>query len=192
MSCRSVFEEIRKIKLAAESERICDGSDGQIGRGQKLRRGFRFFLKDELTGRNAHAGLEQPRKVADMISGSLCHLLYRDLLVQMGFHVGNRIGKGRVKGLGNKGNAVFWTAVQIIAEQIQNSLLGFHRRKDIILPDAVDEIEEKLFSLFRVFRVDAERQMNEFKQVGLLAGDLEMAIVGAVWIMDIGKNAWFV
>lgn len=44
---------------------------------------FRFFLKDELTGRNAHAGLEQPRKVADMISGSLCHLLYRDLLVQM-------------------------------------------------------------------------------------------------------------
>ena len=127
-----------------------------------------------------------------MITGSLCHLLYRDLFVQMGFHVGNRIGKGRVKGLGNKGNAVFWTAVQIIAEQIQNSLLGFHRRKDIILPDAVDEIEEKLFSLFRVFRVDAERQMNEFKQVGLLAGDLEMAIVGAVWIMDIGKNAWFV
>lgn len=52
----------------------------------------------------------------------------------------------------------------------------------------MDEIEEKLFGLFRVFRVDAERQMNEFKQVGLLAGDLEMAIVGAVWIMDIGKK----
>lgn len=30
--------------------------------------------------------------------------------------------------------------------------------------------------------------MNEFEQVGLLAGDLEMAIVGAVWIMDIGKK----
>ena len=52
----------------------------------------------------------------------------------------------------------------------------------------MDEIEEKLFGLFRVFRVDAERQMNEFEQVGLLAGDLEMAIVGAVWIMDIGKK----
>ena len=36
------------------------------------------------------------------------------------------------------------------------------------------EIEEKLFGLFRVFRVDAERQMNELEQVGLLAGDLEM------------------
>lgn len=115
-------------------------------------------------------------------------MLYRDLFVQMGFHVGNRIGKGRVKGLGNKGNAVFWTAVQIIAEQIQNSLFGLQRRKDIILSDAVDEIEEKLFGLFRIFRIDAERQMNEFEQVGLLAGDLEMAIVGAVWIMDIGKK----
>ena len=52
----------------------------------------------------------------------------------------------------------------------------------------MDEIEEKLFGLFRVFRVDAERQMNEFEQIGLLAGDLEMAIVGAVWIMDIGKK----
>ena len=52
----------------------------------------------------------------------------------------------------------------------------------------MDEIEEKLFGLFRVFRVDAERQTNEFEQVGLLAGDLEMAIVGAVWIMDIGKK----
>ena len=30
--------------------------------------------------------------------------------------------------------------------------------------------------------------MNELEQVGLLAGDLEMAIVGAVWIMDIGKK----
>ena len=52
----------------------------------------------------------------------------------------------------------------------------------------MDEIEEKLFGLFRVFRVDAERQMNEFEQIGLLAGDLEMALVGAVWIMDIGKK----
>ena len=63
----------------------------------------------------------------------------------------------------------------------------------------MDEIEEKLFGLFRVFRVDAERQMNEFEQIGLLAGDLEMAIVGAVlnyedspklvqYIMDIGKK----
>jgi len=112
------FEEIRKIKLAAESERICDGSDGQIGGGQKLRCGFRFFLKDELTGRNAHAGLEQPRKVADMISGSLCHLLYRDLLVQMCFHISDGIGKGRVKGLRNEGNAVWRTAFQIVTEQV--------------------------------------------------------------------------
>ena len=123
-----------------------------------------------------------------MISGSLRHLLYRDLLAQMCFHISDGIGKGRVKGLSDEGNTVFGTAVQIIAEQIQNSLFGFQRRKDIILSDAVDEIEEKLFGLFRVFRVDAERQMNEFEQIGLLAGDLEMAIVGAVWIMDIGKK----
>ena len=58
LSDEEYFEKIRKIKLAAESEGICDGSDGQIGGGQKLRCGFHFFLKDELTGRNAHAGLE--------------------------------------------------------------------------------------------------------------------------------------
>ena len=52
----------------------------------------------------------------------------------------------------------------------------------------MDEIEEKLFGLFKVFCVDAKRQMNELEQVGLLAGDLEMAIVGAVWILDIGKK----
>ena len=126
--------------------------------------------------------------MADMISGSLCHLLYRDRLVQMCFHISDGIGKGRVKGLRNEGNAVWRTAFQIVAEQIQNSLFGFQRRKDIVLSDAVDEIEEKLFGLFGVFCVDAERQMNEFEQIGLLAGDLEMAIVGAVWIMDIGKK----
>lgn len=79
-----------------------------------MRCGFCFFLKDELTGRNAHAGLEQPRKVADMISGSLCHLLYRDLLVQMCFHISDGIGKGRVKALGDKGNTVWRTAFQIV------------------------------------------------------------------------------
>lgn len=127
----SLFEKVGEVKGADKSQRLCNFRYWKICGSEKLRSCFRFFLLDKLTGRNAHPFLEKLSEIADMVTGSLCHLRNRDLFRKMVLYIEHGIGQRRIEIFGSQNDAFRRAAFHVVADEIQNGLFGFQGRKNI-------------------------------------------------------------
>ena len=123
-----------------------------------------------------------------MIAGHFCHLLYGNLLMQMCFNIGNSTGKWRVKGLWNERDTSRRAAFKIIAEQMKDSLFGLQSGRNIRLLTGLNNVLKNSLCFLRHYRINTKRKLNQLKEIRLLTGNLIMAKIGAIGILNICKK----
>lgn len=184
-----LFKKVGKIKLAGKSQRFRNSGDRHRGGSQKLGGAVGLFAQDELPRRDAEMLPEEGSKMARMISGGFRHLPDGHIFIEMLFHIGDGIRKGGVEAVLYQGYRAGRAGFHIAADELEKKLLGLQNGKNIGSPACFMHLYEKLFGARRILGIDAQRHTDKVEKLLALTGDLKMAVVFAVGIVQIRKKA---